>query len=376
MVLALVPETAFAQVDMSTLGQAEVVDFKGFTGAGFSATPAAGQLNSNNWRITGLSDGDTTFGGGPYDSGDYAKGASTGNVSGGGVYAFQVPNGASTSVALGVQPTGSDFTPGTATLRARNATGALVTSVAFTMRFCLLNNGPRSSSLAVEYSTDDKTYQQVGNIVPLMTPEAATPNATWICNQTAGTISGLALASSGLLYIRLSSDDASGSGSRDEFGVDWISLTPQGGAASPDAGVLSDHGVGLDGNVIPVPEAGVPDANVSLDGNVIPVPDAGVPDANVSLDGNVVPVPDTGGWDTLIGDVVMPDLYEADITTDSGTTPKDSGSTPKDSGTPRKDSGTSGGDDDGGCSVSGHTTAPNLAWLSLLLLVALRRRHS
>ncbi len=37
--------------------------FNSFGGTGFTATPAAGQLDSDFWRISGMSDGVTTYGG-------------------------------------------------------------------------------------------------------------------------------------------------------------------------------------------------------------------------------------------------------------------------------------------------------------------------
>jgi hypothetical protein len=55
LLLAGVVKTAVAQVTPIT--------FTGFTGAGFAPTPAAGQLDSDLWRVTGLSDGAGTFGG-------------------------------------------------------------------------------------------------------------------------------------------------------------------------------------------------------------------------------------------------------------------------------------------------------------------------
>jgi hypothetical protein len=53
--------------------------FSGFDGSGFAPSPATGQLDSNVWRVTGMSDGNGTFGG-THDSGDFARGSSTGGV--------------------------------------------------------------------------------------------------------------------------------------------------------------------------------------------------------------------------------------------------------------------------------------------------------
>src|SRR5690606_5924466 len=89
----------------------DTIRFDSFAAIGLQPIPQAGELNSSHWRIKGLSDGNSIFGG-SYSSGDFARGVSTGSVSNGGIYAFD--NG-STGRMLGVQPIGSDFTPGSFT---------------------------------------------------------------------------------------------------------------------------------------------------------------------------------------------------------------------------------------------------------------------
>jgi len=84
-----------------------------FNGSDLSPTPDPGQLDSNAWKITGMSDGLLDFGG-TGKTGDFAKGAFTGAVTSGGLYACEVQTG---NYALGIQPTGADFNPGTLVLR-------------------------------------------------------------------------------------------------------------------------------------------------------------------------------------------------------------------------------------------------------------------
>ena len=86
--------------------------FESFSGLGFSTPGGAGQLDSNHWRATGLSDGDGSFLG-THTTGDFARGFQSAPVSTGGVYAFDV----GANRVLGAQPTGSDITPGAITLR-------------------------------------------------------------------------------------------------------------------------------------------------------------------------------------------------------------------------------------------------------------------
>ena len=80
-------------------------DFNEFNGSGFSPSPAVGQLDSDVWAISGLSDGTLDFGG-TAATGDFARGLSTGNVTTGGIYAFDA---GSLNIILGAQPTSTDF---------------------------------------------------------------------------------------------------------------------------------------------------------------------------------------------------------------------------------------------------------------------------
>ena len=96
-----------------------------FNGSGFSNVPSAGQIDTDAIIVTGMSDGDLSFGA-VNTSGDFARGTSTGGVTTGGVYGFEVT---SNNHALGVQPGGSDFTPGDIILRLQNSTLETITEL-------------------------------------------------------------------------------------------------------------------------------------------------------------------------------------------------------------------------------------------------------
>ena len=121
-IVSLMPATAVAQRAIS--GLRTTIDFTGYTGAGLDASPEAGQLDSDEWMVTGLSPGNTTFGGGPYTATSYARGASIGGVTDGGLYAFDVGTG---DPAFGWQPATGELLPGTFTVRFVNQTGATIT---------------------------------------------------------------------------------------------------------------------------------------------------------------------------------------------------------------------------------------------------------
>ncbi|PIY08127.1 MAG: hypothetical protein COZ18_13865 [Flexibacter sp. CG_4_10_14_3_um_filter_32_15] len=214
----------FLLVGITTQAYAQIPfteNFTTFTGAGFAPTPAAGQLDSDVWKVTGLSDATGTFGG-THDSGDFARGASAGGVSSGGIYSFDVGGGNTT---LGVQPAGSDFTPGTMVAKIQNNTGAVLTSVTVAYDIFYNNNGSSNkvSSFNFAYSTDDVTYTDVAALN--FTTPAAADALGWQSVARTTTITGLSIPANGFLYIQLNSDDVSGGGSRDEFALDNVSVT-------------------------------------------------------------------------------------------------------------------------------------------------------
>ena len=199
------------------------IDFTGFTGTGFTSSPAAGQLDSDSWAITGMSDGSLAFSG-TAAAGDFARGASTGGVASGGIYAFDTGAG---NIALGIQPVAADFTPGTLTLRLRNDSGGDVVDPNVSYLIWVLNNEARSNSFNFSYSTDNAAY----TVVPALnyTSIAAADALGWVNITRATSLTGVTISNGGFLYLRWTGDDAGGANNRDEFGLDDIvvaSLTP------------------------------------------------------------------------------------------------------------------------------------------------------
>ncbi len=211
------------------------IDFTGFTGAGFAPAPAPGQLDSDAWQVEGLSDGDLLFGG-EQAAGDFARGQSAGGVATGGLYAFDTGGG---NTILGVQPTGTDFTPGSFTLRLRNGTGAAVSGVDVRYDVYIYNDQDRSAALSFAYSTDGVAFTPVP-AADLLTAEAAALSPSWELVTRTLTLE-LAIPVDGLLYLRWSGDDAGGSGSRDEYGLDEIQVT----ALAPTAVTLAGLTAGV-----------------------------------------------------------------------------------------------------------------------------------
>jgi hypothetical protein len=222
---------AYAQLTLSNTNPAQTITFDAtlsgvnngqFTASGFSPTPSGGQLDSDAWAVTGLSEGALAFGG-TNTVGDFARSTSTGGVTTGGIYAFETAAG---DYCLGVQPGGADFTPGSFTLRIQNTGSTAITELSIAYEIKVYNNEGRASAFNFEHSTDDIdiNYTPV-SALDYTSPVAADALPAWQTVNRSITLTGLNIAPGGYYYLRWTSDDAGGSGSRDELGLDDISVS-------------------------------------------------------------------------------------------------------------------------------------------------------
>ena len=201
-------------------------DFTGFAGAGFDTPPSAGQLDSALWRVTGLSDGDSMFDG-IADSGDFARGTSTGGTNTGGIYGFETPGG---NVLLGAQPAGSDFTPGSFDLRIQNTSAQAINALDVSYRVGVYNDQDRANSLDFAWSVDDMTYTDVPEL-DFTTPEARDGSPAWTFTDRSTIVTGFVIEPGEFIYLRWKSEEVSGGGARDEFGIDDVVIAT---TAPPD----------------------------------------------------------------------------------------------------------------------------------------------
>lgn len=232
-VLLASPDLLVADLLLTSTGVEAFDDFDDFRGAGFSPTPTSAQLSSNTYRATGFSDGDGTFGD-TFESGDFARGESTGGVTTGGTYAFDVGGG---DYGVGVQPGGSDFTPGTFTIRIANMTGVDLGSINLSAETYFLNDEDRSTRWTFAISLDDTNYLTLP--LALDSEEAADATPAWSPNPINEFIplGGQVISNGAQFYIRITGDDLAGSGSRDEFVMTRFGV--EGFAASvPEPGSL------------------------------------------------------------------------------------------------------------------------------------------
>ncbi|MFV1967936.1 MAG: PEP-CTERM sorting domain-containing protein [Pirellulaceae bacterium] len=206
---------ASAGLILSAPNDSVEVDFASFLGAGFSPAPATGQLNSRFWRVGGLSGGTLDYGD-LATTGDFARGRSTGRITTGGIYAFEVSPG---DFALGVQPGGSDFTPGFLELRVWNKTGATIPTWNVRYDLLFLNDQPRASSWNFSYSTDGLSFTSVPAL-DFNTPTIA-DSTSFVSASRMATVAAT-VPRDAYLYLRWDGDDFASTGRRDELALDNI----------------------------------------------------------------------------------------------------------------------------------------------------------
>jgi len=225
-----------AQLDIAAAATPYTIDFEStvadvnnglFDGSGLAPAPALGQLDSDAWEILGLSDGALNFGG-TGTTGDYARGTSPGGVSTGGLYAFM--DGGSTF--LGIQPGGSDWTPGTITLAITNNTGALISDIQLSYDIMVRNDQGRANTFNFAHSPDNVSFT-AESAQDYTSDLAADATPAWVSINRTFTISGLNIADGSNYYLQWAGNDSGGSGSRDEFGLDNVIVNATNGTPQP-----------------------------------------------------------------------------------------------------------------------------------------------
>ena len=115
-------------------------------------------------------------------TGDFARGATAGDLSSGGLYALNYGSG---DKGLILQPTSSDWNPGTITLRLQKNTGGSIAELAVAYDLLVLINEDRSNTFNFSYSTDNVSCTGVSGLdytspgvqdagAPVVIPQATT----------------------------------------------------------------------------------------------------------------------------------------------------------------------------------------------------------
>ncbi len=216
---------ASADLAFTAIGTPVTINFSGFTAAGFTNSPGAGQLDSDDWIGGGMSDnwvtGVPAYGGTSSNTGDWARGPGSDSITTAGIYNFTNTGNA----ALGVLATTADFTPGFLRLRIQNNSGSTISAFDFSYDIYYFGNGlTRTQSLSFAWSGDN--FVSSSNDVAGLYFGIVDPS-TWTTNsRSASGVSGATIANGQYAYFQWSSDDAGGSGNRPRYAIDNISITP------------------------------------------------------------------------------------------------------------------------------------------------------
>lgn len=224
--VTMVAMPASADVELAPM---VVIDFSGFDASGIAPEPAAGQLDSDDWSIVlrynamTLAVEEAVDFGGMSDDNDYGRGVSVGGEDDLGIWAWDV-DGAGL-IALGVQPTGSTFTPGAFRLRLVNNTGADITEFQVEYTVWVRNDEELASDIVLQQSPDNVAYTAVGE--PLSTP-AASDSTVFVGTDLVEVVTPeAAIADGAQYYIAWDGSDNVNNPSmenRDEFGIEGITI--------------------------------------------------------------------------------------------------------------------------------------------------------
>jgi hypothetical protein len=264
--LLLLPVVTFGQVSITNASPSVLLNFSNsmpttagtnpstsYTGAGFSPNPTiAGRLNSNAWEVKGFSFGTLNFGG-TQTVDAFGRGSVTGGVVTHGIYAFTELPGSVANPALMVQPSGTEFSPGSITLRIRNNGTSSITQLQVEYDLFVRNDENKSSSFNFSHSLDNVVYQDE-SMLDFSSPETADA-LEWVSVGLSPSrsiiITGLNIAPGAFYYLRWSSEELSGSGNSDEFGLDDIRIIGTYGTPAPEINVTCFSTTILHNDTIP-----------------------------------------------------------------------------------------------------------------------------
>jgi hypothetical protein len=200
--------------------------FDDFLGSGLQPGGGSGTLNSNQWRLSGLSDGDTHFGD-HNNQGDSARGQSSGAVRSGGLYGFDIAG----NPALGWQATGSDLTPGGFYLQIPNSSQTVWNNLRFSFELWYFNDQPRSTRVDLVTYADSNPLRRRATF---NTSQAAESTPYWQFKRFNIDLGDYFIPAGGLGLFEWQLADASGQGARDELAIDNLLLTRSNPALSVD----------------------------------------------------------------------------------------------------------------------------------------------
>lgn len=232
--LLLFGSNVYAQLSLTATNTAVVINFTdavsgvnaanlaSTSGSAFmAASPASGQLDADAWAIVG--DGATSGAAATFPGSYNANFNTTTNASSNTGWGA---SNISSNREIAIFPSGSQATPGSLTLRIQNNTGSTLTSLDISYSVRAYNDQARSNKVEFWYSATNtaSSYTEVTSAEFVSTAAASN---SFESASPSFSITGLSIADGEFYYVRWFFDDVGGSGSRDEFFLDNISVTGQ-----------------------------------------------------------------------------------------------------------------------------------------------------
>jgi VCBS repeat-containing protein len=205
-------------------------NFADFTADGFNPNPVAGHLDSDIWRVAGLSDSpNPAYGfsaGGDNANNDFSRGDIAANdPTTAGVYS------PTSNRALVLQPTAAELeNNGFIEARIQNTSGTAANSFAINFDWAFRNSGDRADNLQLSFSTDGLTFTPV-TLANFSTPTTAVGGSPFSLQNEVINLTGLNVADQAFLFLRFTHLNSTGGGNRDEVGVDNLTVD----VVTPDA---------------------------------------------------------------------------------------------------------------------------------------------
>lgn len=203
----------FATLSTLSLGTSLATAALSFTGSPVNQTFTGFDGNSAplGWDAFGFSSG-SGF--------SENRGLSTGGVSTGGTYAFDLGG---SNIALGVQPIASDFTPGYYELEITNNSASTLNGIILSFDGYFLNDQDRSNSLSLSTSTDGSSFTPVSGAT--FTSPSDQDSSGWTLGLSQSSTVAAIVPVGGSFFLRFTGDDVGGAGSRDEFAIDNVTFS-------------------------------------------------------------------------------------------------------------------------------------------------------
>ena len=225
----LIGQMAFTDSVLTVTENFDTFDSDGFVPT--SSSPTAGQLNSDNWRVAGLSTDETMAFGDIQTGTDFTGGSSIedwGGTTTGGVQHIDDGTG---NVVFGIQPSSVDFTAGAIEFRVQNNASSAITLTSIAYDVYSYNDKTRSSYFNGYYSTvggyvynDASTLNNYTLVSSYTSPGADDDTLTTINVSESVSIQ---VDPGDFVYILWEGDNAGSGSGYDEFAIDNVSLGAQ-----------------------------------------------------------------------------------------------------------------------------------------------------